>query len=151
MAAQSQLDEAPRPVRASMKHLKQFQQYKRMEVDTSDPMKLVVLLYEAAIKHINDAVGRIAAQDWAGKGLAIGKAVDILVELSGSLNDEQGGEIATNLRNLYSFLVTELLSANREKDPAKLDKVAGMLGNLLSAWREVERTTRDQRFGAEAK
>ena len=146
MAANPVVELKPRKMKASMRNTKQFQQYKKIEVDTSDPMKLVVMLYEAAIKNLEEAILHMENKDYSGKGKAIGKSVDIIVELLNGLNP-QAGEITENLSNLYNFMVTELITANAHLDPEKVRQVVGMLNNLLDAWKQIEHQSRIQRTG----
>lgn len=144
MAANPVMELRPRKMKASMRNIKQFQQYKQMEVDTSDPMKLVVMLYEAAIKNLEEAILQMERKDYPGKGKSIGKSVDIIVELLNGLNP-QAGEITENLTNLYNYMVTDLIAANAQLDPVKVRQVIGMLNNLLEAWKQVEHQSRIQR------
>jgi hypothetical protein len=54
------------------------------------------------------------------------------------LDMEQGGEIATRLQSIYLFCQSYLLKARLDRDPAKIDKVSAMLGELRDAWATIE-------------
>ena len=144
MAANPVVELKPRKMKASMRNLKQFQQYKKIEVDTSDPMKLVVMLYEAAAKNLEESIRQMERKDYSGKGKSIGKSVDIIVELLNALNPV-AGEITENLSNLYTYMITELIVANAHMNADKVRQVIGMLNNLLEAWKQVEQQSRIQR------
>jgi flagellar protein FliS len=77
----------------------------------------------------------------AGKGLYLAKATAIVGELSSSLNMEEGGEIAGNLRRLYDYVLDRLLAANTNNDPALFDEAEKILDMLRSAWKEIEKTS----------
>ena len=72
--------------------------YKETQVKTATPGKLIIMLYDAAIKNINQACECMdegfKKNDVASK--CIIKAQDIISELMVSLDFEQGGEIAKN-------------------------------------------------------
>ena len=60
--------------------------------------------------------------------------VSIIKGLWNSLDYDNGGGIAENLGDLYDYMVRRLLEANSENDPERLDEVAGLLGEIKSAW-----------------
>ncbi|MCE5312570.1 MAG: flagellar export chaperone FliS [Nitrospiraceae bacterium] len=112
--------------------------YKQAEVSTSDRVRIVGLLYDGAINFIKLAEKKIEENDIPGKGLFIIKATAIITELSNSLNAEQGGEIAVNLRKLYDFVVERLISANMHNDAKSLREAVKVIEILRSGWRELE-------------
>lgn len=112
-------------------------QYVSTQVSTADRLQLVVMLYDGAISFLNQAKAKMAAQDAAGKGLYIGKALDIIAELNASLNFQEGKEVAANLFHLYNFMTAHLTRANLNWDTAALMEVVNMLTQLRNAWEEV--------------
>jgi flagellar protein FliS len=112
-------------------------QYLSTQVSTADRLQLVVMLYDGAIKFLTQAKEKMAAQDAAGKGLYIGKALDIIAELNASLNFKEGKEVAANLFHLYNFMSAHLTRANLNWDATALDEVVKLLSQLRSAWEEV--------------
>jgi flagellar protein FliS len=112
-------------------------QYVSTQVSTADRLQLVVMLYDGAITFLNQAKEKMAAQDTAGKGLYLGKALDIIAELNASLNFQEGKEVAANLFHLYNFMTAHLTRANLNWDAAAIDDVIKMLGELRDAWEEV--------------
>jgi flagellar protein FliS len=111
-------------------------------VNTADSLQLVVMLYEGAISFLRQARERMAARDVTGKGLYLGKALDIISELNASLNMAEGGEVAANLFRLYNFMTAHLTRANLNWDGEALRVVMEMLEKLKEAWREVGRNSR---------
>ncbi|MBI4795051.1 MAG: flagellar export chaperone FliS [Deltaproteobacteria bacterium] len=117
-------------------------QYVSTQVSTADRLQLVVMLYDGAITFLNQAKEKMAAQDAAGKGLYLGKALDIIAELNASLNFQEGKEVAANLFHLYNFMTAHLTRANLNWDAAALDDVIKMLGQLRDAWEEVSQKSK---------
>ena len=118
--------------------------YTRLEVETgvaaASPQKLVVMLYEGAIKAVLTAQAALARGDLAERGAAISKAISIIDEgLRATLDMEAGGDIAANLMALYEYLVNRLLYANLKAHGQSLEEVAHLLTELKSAWETLER------------
>ena len=114
--------------------------YQNTNIKTASQGKLIVLLYEGALKNLSAAQkcftqdGKVEAKNIEKFGNLIMKAQDIISELQVSLNMEKGGQIATNLMSLYVYFNQELMSANINKDKQKLDFVLNMMTQLSDAW-----------------
>ncbi len=119
--------------------MQQAAEYKKTEVNTSDNVRIVSLLYDGAINFIRVARKRAEQSDTAGKGFYIGKATSIVGELSSSLNMEVDSEISKNLRRLYDFVLDRLFNANRKNDMKAFDEAERVLDMLRNAWKEMER------------
>ncbi|MBI4620090.1 MAG: flagellar export chaperone FliS [Desulfobacterales bacterium] len=115
-------------------------EYRKTEINTSDNVRVVSLLYDGVVNFIRIAKKRMEHGDIAGKGLYIGKATAIVGELSNSLNMD-GGEIAKNLERLYDYILDRLLYANLRNDPRTFDDMERVLEVLRSAWKDMERGT----------
>ena len=116
--------------------------YKRVAAETSvqgaDPHALVGLLYDALLQSIAQARGAMARGDVAAKGSAIGKAVRILDEgLKASLNLAEGGELAMNLHQLYTYSAMRLTHGNLRNDPAALEEVVVLIEPLAQSWKLI--------------
>lgn len=109
--------------------------YKTTAVTTASREQVLVMLYEAAIKHVKKATVAIDQGDIKAKCIAIGKAHDIVNELMSSLNFEQGGDIAVQLERLYTFIVEQLVRGNLENSKARLESCEKVLTTLLDGWR----------------
>lgn len=72
------------------------------------------------------------------RGMAISKAIDIITNgLKASLDQEQGGELASQLSDLYEYMTIRLLHANLKNDKSILDEVLELLEEIHSAWRQI--------------
>ncbi|MFO7818395.1 MAG: flagellar export chaperone FliS [Thermodesulfobacteriota bacterium] len=111
--------------------------YMQTRVQTTSQEDLVVLLFNAAVKYLEQAKDRIADRDYAQKGILISKALDVINELDSSLNTQKGGEIAQNMHSLYIFCQTRLLRANMKMDTAIIDEVIKILEDLKSAFEDI--------------
>jgi flagellar protein FliS len=109
--------------------------YKQTAVTTASREQVLIMLYEAAIKHLKKASECCQTKDLAGKGVAVGKAHDIINELSNTLDFTVGGEIAKHLERLYAFMIEQIVQGNLNNDPAKFDAARKLLENLLEGWK----------------
>ncbi len=109
-------------------------QYLKTQVTTVDGGKLVVLLYEGAIKFLLKAQEGIQANDTVKRHNNIIKSIDIIEELKNALDFNQGGEIARALYALYLFMHRHLMSANIKNDSQMIQEVINILSSLKEAW-----------------
>lgn len=112
-------------------------QYRKTQVATVDRGRLIVLLYEGAISFLIKAKACLHEGDIPGSASLINRAQDIIDELNASLNLEQGGDIAFNLRRLYLFMGDQLVRAKIKADTGPMEEVIRMLVSLNDAWREA--------------
>jgi flagellar protein FliS len=108
--------------------------YRRNHVLQASPVELVVMLYEKAIQRLTQAVRCLDTNDVAGKGQAVCHAVDIIAELQAVLDKDRGGEIASKLSALYTYMLEQLTHANRENDADRIREVVRLLEELLEGW-----------------
>jgi len=110
-------------------------QYKKTQVGTASQTQILIMLYEAAVKHVRAAIRSVEDGNAEKKGTSIGKAHDIVNELSNTLDFEAGGDIAVELDRLYNFIIDQLVKANAENSVDALKSVDNILTNLLEGWR----------------
>lgn len=117
--------------------MKGISAYQENSVTTQTRGRLIVLLYEGAIKFLRQALEELEAKHYVEKGQYINKAQAILVELNSCLDLENGGEIAANLRSLYNFMSKHLSEANTMRDPQRIREVIACLHDLNEGWKTV--------------
>ena len=113
--------------------------YLEDEVLSADPVKLIALLYQGARDRVSEARRHLAGGEIEARSRAIGKANDILAELTGSLDHARGGELSQRLAALYEYMQARLLEANLRQQDAPLVEVLGLLATLQEAWRGIAR------------
>ena len=114
-----------------------FKQYKETQVTTANQGKLIVMLYDGAIKFLNIAIENMEPKTYDVVNSNILKTADIVTELLLSLNMEEGGEISQNLFNLYLYIKKQLLEANIKKDAEIIKEVLKYLKDLRDAWDKI--------------
>jgi flagellar protein FliS len=111
--------------------------YQDTSVSTQNNGRLIVMLYDGAIKFLRLAIKEMEADNHEAKAKYINKAVDIINELNTILDLEAGGEIANNLRQLYCFMTRHITQANIKKDPQALQEVITILEELNQGWKAI--------------
>ena len=111
--------------------------YKKASVNTLDQNKLIIMLYDGAIKNANFAVEYMKSGEIEKVHDSLIKTKNIVTELLATLNMEHGGEIAKNLKSLYSYMFSQLIEANMEKKSEPILTVIDLLKELRGAWVQI--------------
>lgn len=119
-----------------------FAAYKETNAATAimdaTPHQLTSLLLKAALDKLSVATGAIERGDVSLRTEAIRKVAAIVGELQGSLNKEQGGELAEQLDALYEFSTSQLIEANLSQDISKLEAVRNVLQEINDGWQQIK-------------
>jgi len=117
--------------------------YKKASVNTLDQNKLIIMLYDGAIKNATFAVDYMNSDDIEKVHNCLVKTKNIVTELMATLNMDNGGEIAKNLQSLYSYMFSQLIEANMEKKTEPVIVVIDLLKELRSAWLEINKKNKN--------
>ncbi|EPA1951939.1 flagellar export chaperone FliS [Vibrio alginolyticus] len=115
-----------------------YDSYQQVDLDAqaaaANPHQLVIMLIDGLLDEVERIRGHLAANRLAEKGNGINKCMNILIGLTSALDDENGGEIAENLRQLYDFCQVELYYASVQNDASRLVNVERVMGNIREGW-----------------
>jgi len=114
-----------------------YHAYQRNMYETASPHKLILLLYNAAITNIQRAEKALDDKKIEDSNRYNLKAQEIIYELMACLNEEQGGQIAQNLKQIYFYCANQLVQANVHKDRSLLEEVERLIDELRQAWQEI--------------
>ncbi|QDU86474.1 flagellar protein FliS [Planctomycetes bacterium Pla163] len=112
--------------------------YKESLLENAPPIKIVRLLYEKAILHMERARRLNLATQAALFTETLDKADAIVVELRLSLDPAPAPQISSNLESLYLFVEERLSEALAQRNPEELVPAIGVMNDLLDAWRSIE-------------
>jgi flagellar protein FliS len=107
--------------------------YTEASVMTATPERLVVMLYDGAIRFLTQAAAALRAGRRDVTRTKLRAAQAIIDELNRSLDMKQG-EVAYNLRAVYAFSSRHLIEATLNADPTGYEKVAELLAGLRESW-----------------
>jgi len=110
------------------------ERYLETAVETASPARLIVMLYDGAIRFINEAAYAMQQRDYETQNAKLQRAQKILAELISSLDFDKGGEIAENLFRLYTYMYNQLVEANINDNLDRLEHVIDLLSELREAW-----------------
>jgi len=116
-----------------MKQTDLIKRYREIEIQTSSPAKLILLLYDGAIKSLTLAKKEIKMNNVEKTHELLLKTQKIIRELMCSL-DLEVGKIAINWYKLYEYIYRRLVQANFEKNLKILEEVLELLRPLREAW-----------------
>ena len=122
-------------------------EYHQNEVATSSQGKLIVMMYEGALKFVALAIDGIDNKDLSKKGLYISKTHDIINELSCALDMKKGGDVAQKLESLYQYILHQLTRANIKSDREALESIVKVITPLMEAWKELLAKTNNNGMG----
>ena len=112
-------------------------QYRNNQILTASPEKILIMLYDGAIRFCRQAMLAMDTGDKLVQSEKISRTMAIICEFSNSLDHNIGGEIAENLDALYNFMTRELTRASQESDRKALETVDAILSELRGAWVEA--------------
>src|SRR5262245_16404244 len=104
---------------------------------TASPEKLIKLLYDGAIEHLEPSRKGLADRKTArsaGVGRSLSRAMGILGELRASLDHAAGGEVSRDLDRLYEFALDQLSQANLTRTPAGVNHALQITRTLKEGW-----------------
>ncbi|OLA94296.1 MAG: flagellar export chaperone FliS [Candidatus Melainabacteria bacterium LEY3_CP_29_8] len=111
--------------------------YLKNQIETSSPEQILILLYDGAIKFLNQAKIGIQNKDIELTHNNLIKAQNIISELRDTLDMEIGGELANNLYSLYNYFNRRLVQANIKKEVEPVDEVLEHLRGLRDTWKQA--------------
>ena len=111
--------------------------YKNVQVTTTDRGRLLLMMYEGAIKFLKQSKLGLEENDIPKFCRFLSKGQAIIAELMNTLDFEKGGTIARDLDRLYDFMLFYLTEANLHRDAQRISKVIGLLDIIYGAYQEI--------------
>ena len=113
---------------------------------TATPEKLIKLLYDGAIKHLETSRAGLTDHKTARSaavGRSLSRAMGILGELRASLDHAAGGDVSRDLDRLYEFALDQLSQANLTRTPAGVNHALQITCTLKEGWDAIIPTDRN--------
>lgn len=128
----------------------QYQKYKETQVVSASRERLLLMMYEGAIRFTKQAIKAAEEKNVPERCSAIGRVYDIVMELNNTLDHKVGGEIARSLEQLYMFMTEQLTKANLKGDPEPLKVVLKLLETLYEGWAQAIEKMKKEESGKPA-
>jgi flagellar protein FliS len=90
--------------------------YAKATRETASPERLLVLLFQTAVRNIRTGVAALEAGDPVQGSRALVKASEIVIELHATLDASKAPELCERLANVYRFVCQRLGAAALSRD-----------------------------------
>lgn len=132
-------------------HARAASAYQRVGVETivngADDHQLIQIVLNAFLQALGTARAHMEQGNVVGKCQSMSRAMHLLQDgLDAALDVEQGGELATRMRDLYDYCSVRLALGNARNDPCILDEVRGLIEPIALAWEQIRPTTNSRRL-----
>jgi len=117
--------------------------YKTQQIMTAPPEQLTLLLYNGALRFLNECIMAMEQGDIPKAHNANMRVQDIVREFVLTL--DMSYEISKNYAQLYEYTEYCLIQGNIKKDVAKLQQAKNVLEELREAWVGAMKQTRVSR------
>jgi flagellar protein FliS len=116
-------------------------EYRETAVRNAAPVRLILILYEAAIEDLRRVSAAMEDHDVQRRTDEAHHFLEVLNQLQGSLDMERGGEVAANLDRYYTLARSQLFQAVLNNSSETVNNMVSQFLSLHQAWLEVERAT----------
>lgn len=115
------------------------QQYLETSIATASKEDLILKIFDFLVLNATQALEKLKndREDIEGIHKALLRAQRALALLMGSLDMEIGGEISRNLFRVYEFWHHELVMANMQKDPLRVERILPNFIDYRKMWAEA--------------
>ena len=120
--------------------------YRQQQVMTATPEALTLMLYNGAIKFINESIEASKKKEYEKANTSCIKAQNIISEFRLTLKMEY--EISKNLLALYNYAYDRLVEGNMNEDITKLEEAKEILSELRDAWAQAMKAVKNEKGGA---
>jgi len=110
--------------------------YRAVDVQTASQAKLILMLYDGAIRSAEEAVRQMDARKFDSVNNHLIRAQEIINELRASLN-MKAGDVAVNLDRIYEYLQHRLMMGNIRKEKSFVNECIRMMSDLRNTWKEL--------------
>lgn len=108
----------------------------------ASPVQLVVMLYDGALRFMEQGKAAMATGNRFRQNQQIQRAQQIVMELMSTLDMVRGGEISTNLLALYTYIIEQLLTGNIEDQVEPIERSIRIMSELRESWNELDKIAR---------
>ena len=117
--------------------------YRQQQVMTATPEALTLMLYNGAIKFINESIEASKKKEYEKANTSCIKAQNIISEFRLTLKMEY--EISKNLLALYNYAYDRLVEGNMNEDITKLEEAKDILSELRDAWAQAMKAAKNEK------
>ena len=124
---------------------KLVEKYFHVQVETSSPDQILLLLLDGAVRFVEGALEAAGRKDFEKKNALLIKAQAIVMTLKDSLQPEIGQQIFRNLGGLYFFIYQKLVEGNFRNDRNLIAEGLKLLQEVRETWRQAVASFRKEK------
>ncbi len=109
--------------------------YLKTQVLTANPAELRLMLLEGSVRFATRGRDALEAKDHEGVYEGFSRARDIVMELVGSLKEDQAPELCAKMKSLYLFIYQRLIEASSLRDVTIANEVIELLTYECETWK----------------
>lgn len=102
------------------------------------PIQLVVILYDAAIEDMRQALEAMKAGEVEARAAALRHALLVLQQLQGTLDFEKGAHVARQFEQFYNLIRGKLLEAQLRNSCELMQQQIQYMSEVRSCWIQAE-------------
>ena len=114
---------------------------------TATPEALTLMLYNGAIRFMNEGAEAVQAKNFEQANTSLQKAQNIISEFRLTLKMEY--EISHQLLPLYNYVYDCLVEANMKSSVEKIEEAKGIITELRDAWAQAMKKARTEKGTSE--
>jgi len=108
--------------------------YAQATHETASPERLMVLLFQAALRNIRSGAAALEAGRPADATKSLARSADIVVELHATLDASKAPELCDSLGEIYRFVCLRLNAALLGRDPRAAREAERALAPIAEAF-----------------
>ena len=112
--------------------------YKDASIESAPPIQIVRLLYQGALRFLDNAAETDPIAERARFDDALLRADAVVAELRLALEHEQAPELTEQLSRLYLFIEERIRAALRERSTQPIGEARAILARLNDAWSQLD-------------
>lgn len=120
--------------------LNPFEQYKKTSVNTMTKGELLILLFDEAIKKLNQSKLLMEHNDFENANMSLEKTRKIFNHLIVTLDDKY--QLSQDLADMYMFFNSQIIKSSSMKSTKYIDEILPMIKDLRNTWEEADKISR---------
>jgi flagellar protein FliS len=117
-----------------------FEQYKKTSINTMTKGELLILLFDGAIKNLNQSKILMENNDFNNANINLEKTRKIFNHLIVTLDDNY--KLSQELADMYMFFNAEIIKASSTKSSEYIEEILPMVKDLRNTWAEADKIAR---------
>mgnify|MGYP000923215381 CR=1 FL=1 len=124
--------------------IRKYQNTGLSQIENADPHTLISLIMQHILGNLAAAKGAIGREDIQVRTKTLNKVIGLIGELQDSLDMEKGGELSSNLYDLYAYMISQVTKSNMKNIVEPLNEVSSLITEIKAGWDGIPEDIRRQ-------